>query len=58
MALGLLLPGIAQAGKLEVVVAKVRNGKGHVRVAACSVDTFLNALIVKSVATWDAPATR
>jgi len=41
MALGLLLPGIAQAGKLEVVVAKVRNGKGHVRVAACSVDTFL-----------------
>jgi len=37
----LLLPVAAQAATLEIVVANVRNGNGHVRVAACSADTFL-----------------
>jgi len=32
---------VAQAAKLEVVVANVRSGKGRVRVAACSAETFL-----------------
>ncbi len=35
------MAGSVQAAKLEVVVANVRSGKGHVRVAACSADTFL-----------------
>jgi len=34
---------VAQAAKLEVVVANVRSGKGRVRVAACSAETFLKA---------------
>ncbi len=37
----LLSPVAAQAGRLEIVVANVRNDHGHVRVAACSADTFL-----------------
>lgn len=36
-----MLATTADAARLEVVVANVRNGKGHVRVAACTVDTFL-----------------
>ncbi len=36
-----LLTGAAQAARLEVVVANVRSGKGHVRVAACSAGLFL-----------------
>lgn len=36
-----MLAGGAQAAKLEVVVGNVRSGKGHVRVAVCSPDTFL-----------------
>jgi uncharacterized protein (DUF2141 family) len=31
----------AQAARLEVVVANVRSGKGHVRVAVCTAETFL-----------------
>lgn len=31
----------AQTATLEVVVANVRSDKGHVRVAACTADTFL-----------------
>jgi len=37
----LSLPIAAQAAKLEIVVAKVRNGNGHVRVAVCSAELFL-----------------
>jgi len=36
-----MVASVAQAAKLEVVVANVRSGKGHVRVAACSAETFL-----------------
>jgi len=36
-----VLTGGAQAAKLEVVVANIRTGKGHIRVAVCSADTFL-----------------
>lgn len=36
-----MLAGSAQAARLEIVVANVRSGKGHVRVAVCSPDTFL-----------------
>ncbi len=36
-----MVANVAQAAKLEVVVANVRSGKGHVRVAACSAETFL-----------------
>ena len=36
-----MLPVAAHAAKLEVVVANVRNGNGHVRVAVCSADMFL-----------------
>jgi len=32
---------LAQAATLEVVVANVRNAKGHVRVAACTQQNFL-----------------
>ncbi len=31
----------AQAAKLDVVVANIRSGKGHIRVAVCSANTFL-----------------
>ena len=36
----MLLPGLARAATLEVVVANVRNANGHVRVAACTQRTF------------------
>ena len=36
-----MLAGGAQAAKLEVVVGNIRTGKGHIRVAVCSADTFL-----------------
>ncbi len=36
-----MVASVAQAAKLEVVVANVRSGKGRVRVAACSAETFL-----------------
>lgn len=36
-----LLPGAAGAATLEVVVANVRNDRGHVRVAACTQQNFL-----------------
>jgi len=36
-----MVASVAQAAKLEIVVANVRSGKGHVRVAACSPETFL-----------------
>lgn len=36
-----MLGGGVQAAKLEVVVDNIRSGKGHVRVAVCSPDTFL-----------------
>ncbi len=36
-----MVANVAQAAKLEIVVANVRSGKGHVRVAACSTETFL-----------------
>lgn len=41
IAVAVSLPHAAQAAKLEIVVAKVRNGKGHVRVAVCSPELFL-----------------
>ena len=36
-----LLTGAAQSTELEVVVANIRSGKGLIRVAICSPDTFL-----------------
>ncbi len=36
-----MLASGAQAAKLEVMVGNIRSGKGHVRVAVCSPDTFL-----------------
>jgi len=36
-----MVANVAQAAKLEIVVANVRSGKGHVRVAVCSPETFL-----------------
>jgi uncharacterized protein (DUF2141 family) len=37
----LLMPGLADAATLDVVVANLRNGNGHVRVAVCTQATFL-----------------
>jgi uncharacterized protein (DUF2141 family) len=48
IAVAVSLPYAAQAAKLEVVVAKVRNGKGHVRIAVCS-----DALFLKDSCQWN-----
>jgi len=39
--MALSLPAAAQTAKLDIVVAKVRNGNGRVRVAVCSPELFL-----------------
>lgn len=50
-----LLTGTAQAARLEVVVANVRSGKGHVRVAVCTAETFLKDACQRNVEVRSAP---
>ena len=41
MALAMAVMPPALGAKLEIVVANIRTGEGHIRVAVCSAETFL-----------------